>query len=77
MFQVIANDFHEEMKSSLHFSQKSNSLKITKGAFSPTYARQDNSDQDTTRDTQHNNTEVEAPQYRKGLLSKAAAAQLR
>ena len=63
MFQVIANDFHEEMRSLLQFSQKGNGLKVAKGAFGPTYARQDNPDQGATGDAQHNSTEVEAPQH--------------
>ena len=70
-FRVIANDFREEMGSSLRFSQKGNGPKVAKGAFGPTYAGQDNPDQGATGDAQHNSAEVEAPRRRKGPLGKS------
>jgi hypothetical protein len=58
-FREIANDFREEI-GSMRFGQKGRTLpNIAKGAFGPSFAGQDNPDQDATGDAQ-NSVEVAA-----------------
>ena len=63
-FREIANDFCEEI-GSMHFGQKRRVPNIAKGAFGPSFAGQDNPDQDATGDAQHNSVEVAARRRRR------------
>ena len=56
-FREIANDFREEI-GSMRFGQKGRVPTIAKGAFGPSFAGQDNPDQDATGDAQRNSVEV-------------------